>query len=393
MASTKQRFSKSIKLKLYVLFVSLSLIPLLAIGFILYEQKTAAFSEFIQDSLFSLVKSKESKLEDYINNTIALGHSIAKTDVMQKFISYGNKSLQATIFPEYETVKKDVENLIYSFQETHWGKYHHIFFIDKSGKIAISPNRGFNEKGSPSSHLNESTTLNPWAMTALRGGQIAVSDYSSWVESDHNHQMLFIPVKDLDNEVQGVLGFELQIPYIIDLLYKGAELGETGKIFLITNKGVPIVYKGFQGGDPLNIDGLNSLNNGEIISDIRNNSQGVEVIDLYLKHEKYPWILVAEIETSEVFAALRKVQKVMLISILLTLVIVSILAVLFSDFIINPIKNLTDKMEMISYGKFDLQSIDHSREDEIGSLINAFNRILVSLKILIKRKKTLKNKV
>jgi methyl-accepting chemotaxis protein len=374
----------SIKTKLSIVLLLMALIPLITLGVINYFQTTDVFTKSIQEFLLTLVKSKEDALENYIDATETTGKAIAETDVVQTYISYAKKDIYLQDSAQFKKVKKQVENLLYSFQEAHWGKYHHIFLIDQSKKIVISPNHGKEVKGSPSSHLNEDTSSNLWAMKALEQGLTAVSDYSSWVESDHSHQMLFFPIKDASGTSLAVIGFELQIPHEEKILTENFKLGETGKVFLTTTDGVPIVYKGIENQIPLDTSGIAEARTTGFSSGLRSNSTGVEVIDLYLKNEKYPWILVAEIEAKEAFSSIFTIQGTMLIGLAVTFFIALIIAILLANFIVNPIKNLTKQMEEVSLGKMDIKVTGLQRKDEIGKLAQAFTRIVTSLKIAMK---------
>lgn len=371
----------SIKTKLLLVLLMMALIPLTTLGIINYYQTTDIFTKSIQSFLLTIVKSKDDALESYIDTTETAGKALAETDVLQKYITYIKTNENTEQFKELE---KQVENLLYSFQEAHWGKYHHVFLIDKSKKIAISPNHGKKVKGSPSSHLHEDTSENIWAMKALLQGVTGVSDYSSWIESDHSHQMLFFPVKDAFGVSQAVIGFELQIPYEQKILTENFQLGETGRVFLTTTDGVPIVYKGMENQLPLNTPGIKEAKNKGFSSGLRHNSDGVKVIDMYLKHKEYPWILVAEIEAKEAFSSLYSIQMTMIVGLFITFTVALILSLLFANFIVNPIKHLTKQMEEISLGDLDIQVDNLDRKDEIGQLVQAFTRIVKSLKIAMK---------
>ncbi len=375
----------SIKAKLSVVLHIVALTPLITLGAINYFQTTDIFTKTIQEYLLTVVKSKENILENYIDATETIGQSIATSEVMQEFIAKNNKSLNAEETVRFNQVKKEVDLLLYSFQEAHWGKYHHIFLIDASRKIVISPSYGKLVKGSPSSHLNEDTSHNEWAVEALSRGVTSVSDYSSWVESDHSHQMLFYPVKDPKGKTRAVIGFELQIPHETKLLTENFKLGETGRVFLTTAEGVPIVYKGIDKQKPLGTRGINEARATGFSTGRRSNAEGVEVIDLYLKHEKYPWILVAEIETKEAFRGLFSLQTTFVVGLVITLAIAVFFSIFFSDRIVKPIRGLTQQMEKISLGNFDVEIEDTKRDDEIGKLAQAFQRTVVSLKIAMQQ--------
>lgn len=228
-------------------------------------------------------------------------------------------------------------------------------------------------------------------MEALLTGKSSVSDYSSWVESDHIHQMLFYPVKDAAGTTRAVIGFELQIPHETQILTQDFKLGETGRVFLTTTDGVPIVYKDISQQEPFHTRGFFEAREKGFSTGLRSNAKGVEVIDLYLKHEKYPWIMVAEIETEEAFRSLYSVQTTLVIGLVVTFAIAIVFSLFFSNLIVNPIRKLTEQMEKISRGQFDIAIEDSGRKDEIGKLIQAFQRIVVSLQIAMKQLKTRKS--
>lgn len=368
----------SIRAKLLTVLLLIALIPLSVLGIINYIQTTQTFEQSIQDSLLTIIQTKNDRLEQYIEETELVGQSIADTDILQQYIASSVNT------PEFNALQKQVDNLLYSFQEASWGKYHHIFLIDKTQQIIISPNHGVQEKGSPSSHLGENTSNNQWAVKAFMQGITTVSDYSSWVESDHTHQMLFFPVKDSAKVTQAVLGFELQIPYEKKLLEENFQLGQTGQVFLSTTDGVPILYQSTASQSPLNMTAVTEALKTGMSSGRRENSSGAEVVDLYLANEKYPWILVAEIETKEAFKSLNTIQVTLIIGLIATLIIVIIISYLFTNIIVNPIIKLTQQMESISLGYMDTKINYLKRNDEIGKLAQAFGRMVNSIKIAMK---------
>lgn len=375
----------SIKIKLAIALLGMAMVPLGTLGAINYFKTTDIFTKSIQNFLFDIARSKEAILENYLNSTMSSAQAMAETDIFQNYLAYsGKKNLTQDEISQRNILEKQVENIIYSFQKTHWNQYHHVFLTNKLHKVVVSPNHGNDIKGSPSSHLGEDTSENKWASQALANGVTTVSDFSSWVESDHNHQMLFFPIKGDSGETKGVLGFELQIPYEQEILSKDLKLGDSGHVYLTTTGGVPIVYKNMKEQLVLDTPGIKEAKKSGFSSGIRVNAEGVEVIDLYLRHDKYPWILVAEIETEEAFQSLKSIQKSMTILALVTFLVVIVLALLLSNLIVSPIKRLTSQIKEVSLGKFDIAIDGLERKDEIGELVRAFNRIVISLKMTMK---------
>ena len=380
----------SIKTKLIILVLLIAIVPLSLLGVFNYLKTTDIFTQSVQSSLRTIVQAKANALENYIDATEMAGQAMAANDAVQRYIVYVQDQVNAENEGYKKELERQVDHLLYSFQEAAWGKYHHIFLIDQSRRIVISPNHGATERGSPSSHLGEDTSGNSWAMSALTTGETTVSDYSSWVESDHIHQMLFYPVKGSQGTVRAVIGFELQIPHEQKILSDGFELGKTGRVILATTKGVPILYKGMESEPKVPSEGIIEAQTTGFSSGRRLNSAGVEVIDLYLKNDKHPWVLIAEIEAEETFKSINELKKYTLMGFAVTVILAFLFSILFANYVVNPLKKLTGKMERISLGKFDVKLDDINRNDEIGALVKAFDRIVVSLKIVMQRYAKLK---
>jgi HAMP domain-containing protein len=388
----------SIKNKLLLVMLLVSVLPLLVLGLINFFKISELTTASIQSQLETIVKIKNDALEQYISNTEVSARSLGATPAFAQYLEIANSDIGSVDQARLAALKGEISDLLYAFQRSNWGRYHHVFLIDRSQRIVVSPNKVVavpnspqaitNTAGSPSSHLNEDTSLNRWATEAFNTGLTTVSDYSSWVESDHNHQMLFYPLKGQRGRVEAVLGFELQIPYEQEILQSNVELGEAGKIFLATTDGIPIVYKGFEDQEKIYSSGFRDLRDKNISSERRPNADGVEVIDIYLKNEKYPWVLVAEIETKQVFAGLYTIQWIMLVGLVLTLIVALLLATSFAGTIVKPINELTQWMDRVSHGELNHNVDEKGRSDEIGAMIKSFNRLIASLKVLLRKYQT-----
>lgn len=376
---------RSIKYKVLLILFVTSIVPLVVLGYISFIKTTEQTTLSIQSSLEALVRTKNDALEQYIYGTENSARSLADTSIFREYIELLNQDLDPAGQRRFDTLTAQVADLLYAFQEANWGRYHHVFLINRANRIVVSPNHGAFQAGSPSSHLGEDTSSNQWAMKALQTGQTTVSDYSSWVESDHNHQMLFYPLKGRNRTVQAVLGFELQIPHEQQLLESSVNLGETGRIFLATTDGVPIEYQGLDERKRLPSEGLRDLQGEEISRGKRPNADGVEVIDIYLRNNRFPWILVAEIEVAEAFKELYRIQWILLTGLLVTLLIVLGMAIFFANTIVNPIKAITHRMDRVSHGELNIDIGGRDRKDEIGAMIHSFDRLIASLKILLNR--------
>lgn len=374
----------SIRTKMVLLLLPITLL-LAALGYANYFKTTELFTQSAEKYLRTIVKTKERALIEYILSTEKIGSAIAATEIVQTYSELANRNLSGNNQETVEKLGRRVEDLLYSFQETHWGRYHRIFLINRTNRIVISPDHGVMEKGSPSSLLNQDMSTNRWAMGAMEKGVTMVSDYSNWQASDDRGQMLFFPVRDASNRVQAVIGFELQVSYEQQIVSEGVSLGENGRIYLVTGKGVPLSPRTGESQAPLTGIALGQAKLTGASSERRLNAQGREVIALYARHLRYPWVLVAEIEVDEVIGTLHELQIMLIAGLLGTLVVVMILSLIFANAIVKPIRALTSQLERISLGEFSIEIPDSRRRDEIGKLNQALQGLVFSLQLVSKK--------
>lgn len=372
----------SIKTRLLFLLLPILMALLAGIGYFGYLKTMEINTRGAQETLQSIASTRQAALVEYIESAEKLGSAISSTDIVQTYIELTNRNLRGNNQESLDRLGQRVENLLYSIQEAHWGRFHRIFVINRSNRIVISPKHGIREKGTPSSLLGEDMSRNPWAMGAMQKGKTMVSDYSIWAESDGSQQLLFYPVRDASNRVQAVIGIELQIPYQQQIITQEFSNGDSGQIYLLSGKGVPIARRDQPplSGELLTLVKLNGTSAGR-----RMNAQGREVIGHYVKHEQYPWILVTEIETGEVFAAHQQLHIMLAAGLAGALLLVTLLLWTFANSIARPVRELTSQVERISLGEFSIEIPDTRRKDEVGKLIEAMQRLVFSLQLVSKK--------
>lgn len=102
----------SIKTKLSIVLHIMALVPLLAFGAINYLQTSDIFTKAVQEYLFTIAKSKENALENYIDSTETVGKAIAESDVLQEYISLAGKDLTAAETARLDESREKVDHLL-----------------------------------------------------------------------------------------------------------------------------------------------------------------------------------------------------------------------------------------------------------------------------------------
>lgn len=362
--------------------MAIALVPLATVAIALRSVITSA-----QDRAFTnmenIIIAKQHNLTDWIENTAMFGDTLARTTDMQTYIT----SLASG---GDEQAASKVNDLLFSFQETHKEQYHHVFIIDASRTIVVSPNRVGKVRGSPSSHLGEDTSHNIWVQEAFQNGEVTISDYSSWTESDHNHQMLFYPLETESGATVALIGFELQIPYGLALLSRDTNLGTTGRIFMVSEDKVHITYELQDTLTTINNEGITHAEETTgIYSGILTNELGEEVVGAYQKHSKYPWILAVEISTDEAFAEIEDIRNFFITSLIVSVALILLCAHLLVLNLVKPMTKMTEIAESITHGELDAKW-NIETKDEFGAMAAAYNTMA---KAILESKSMLEQKV
>lgn len=377
---------KSLKIRLLVLLVPVTLASLSAIAYYNFINTTELFTQSAENSLQILVESKNAALVEYIEASERIGFAIAATDIVQTYSELtNNRNLRGKNKENVDALGQRVGNLLYSIQEAHWGRYRHIYLINRSNRIVVSPKHGPTEIGKPSELTDLDMSKNPWAMAAFQKGKTMVSDYSVQQADGGSGQVLFFPIRDISNRVQTVLGIELQASHQLQILAQGLQLADTGKVFLVTDKGRLITSRGIENQPALDSATLGRIAQGGSWAGQRMNGLGREVIGAYHGHRQYPWILAAEIDREAVLGELYILQAILIGALVATLAAIVYLSLVYTKPVIASIRLTTEQLGKISLGEFGIDIPDIRRKDEIGELNQALQRLAFSLQMVAKK--------
>ncbi len=374
-----------IRTKILLLTIPVTLALLGALGYLNYFKSSEMLTREAGEHLQAILGSKQAALIEYFESTEKIGGAIAVTDSVQTWAELANRNLGGSNQQTVEQLGRRVGNLIYSLQEAHWGRYRHIYLIDRSNRIVISPDHGIREKGTPSALLGRDMSQNPWAMAAMQKGLTSITKYAKPEATEDWRQTLFFPVRDSSNRVQAVIGFELQVSHQRQILARGLGDKDARRIILATDRGVAVTQTSASSRAPLSGDAVAEARLTGAATARRVNEQGREVIGHYVKHREYPWLLAAEIETAEIFKPLHELQILLAAGLAATLVVLALVLLSFANSVVKPLRELTSRVEMLSLGKFSTDIPEVRRGDEIGKLVEAFQNLVFSLQLAAKK--------
>ncbi len=224
--------------------------------------------------------------------------------------------------------------------------------------------------------------------------QIKMSDFSLYAP-DNNEPAAFIAGPVLTNDiVEAVVALKLSVNSINRIMLKRAGMGKTGETYLVGGD-KQMRSDSFRDSPGHSVKAsFANRNEGKIDTRASRNAlsgkTGAEVIRGYLGNpvlSSYApltvgdttWALIAEMDESEAFAAVKDIKYWMGISALIGIVAIIFTALLISRSISSPLRHIVASVRNISAGKLDT-SVPRGRNDEIGELALDIDRMRASIK-------------
>jgi methyl-accepting chemotaxis protein len=198
---------------------------------------------------------------------------------------------------------------------------------------------------------------------------------------------LAVPIKSGNNLV-GVMAGAMNIDEISKYIANWKK-GETGFAFLVDEKGKVVAHQIKQ-----YVTKQKNLSRHPLIAAFRKGTWTTKTINFknedgnsalgHVRGIKYGWALAIQQENQEVFEPLKRVQNFAISLFIVTIVIVTIIALSSARAIVTPVMKLTDVAERMSLGDLNMQ-INIPSKDEIGLLAQAIKRMQTSLRLAMER--------
>jgi methyl-accepting chemotaxis protein len=194
------------------------------------------------------------------------------------------------------------------------------------------------------------------------------------------------PIKGEGNRIQGVIAVAMTLEDLSKTITK-TKIGETGFAVLLDEN-----------------NRLIANGNGDISSELQDLSshpalkqrnrfdrnslvfeENGKKIVAYTKKTQQGWTLIVQQDYQEAYAAANAAQQNAILLLVITLVIVVFIAYFLAYRLSTPIRNLTVIADEISRGNLNAEIKEIERNDEIGALARAIERMGVSLQMAFDR--------
>jgi methyl-accepting chemotaxis protein len=199
--------------------------------------------------------------------------------------------------------------------------------------------------------------------------------------------ILAVPIKSGDQLV-GVLAAAMTVDDLSKYIATWKR-GKTGYAFLVDEKGKVVAHQ-----VQSYVEEQKSLNDHPLIAAFRNSKWSSLTANFtnekgnpsygHVKEIARGWAIALQQEDAEVFDSLKHVQRLAVILLAVTILIVSFIAWISARAIVTPIRKLTEVAERMSLGDLNMQ-INIPSKDEIGLLAQAIKRMQTSLRLAMER--------
>ncbi|WP_169309222.1 cache and HAMP domain-containing protein [Desulforhopalus sp. IMCC35007] len=194
------------------------------------------------------------------------------------------------------------------------------------------------------------------------------------------------PIKKSGSEILGVIAVAMTLEDVSQIVTK-TKLGSTGFATLLDEQNRLIAS-----GDTNISFNLQNFSDHPALTQFRASPTGSYLFEdkgkrfvAHTKKTEQGWTLILQQDYDEAFAAANSAQKNALILLAATLLAVIVIAYLLASRLSSPLQNLTKIADEISRGNLEANIRETHRNDEIGALARAIERMGVSLQMAFAR--------
>jgi len=369
--------------RLVGLLIVTTVIPLLMVGFFAYNSSSRALREEASANLDTLVATREGQISSYyaerIGDVKVLGNSLLIETALPKyeeaFMAGGAESAA------YQNVQAKWDADLKHYQTTYG--YYDLFLIAADGGVIYTATHE-DDFGVNLKQKYQDTGLASVWQEAL-SGKYPLTDIEAYAPAgDIPAQFVAGQVKNEQGQVLGVVALQISLDQVNGMMQERTGLGETGETYIVGSdylmrsdsrfSAESTILKQKVETDSVKA-GLEDKDGTMVMKDYR----GTMVLSSYLpaEIEGLDWVVIAEIEEAEAFASTIAIRNVLAIMVLIINVIATVLGVVVSRGISNPIGAMVTRMQDIAEGEGDLTArIQQDTKDELGELATWLNRFL-----------------
>ncbi|NOY68575.1 MAG: HAMP domain-containing protein [Deltaproteobacteria bacterium] len=377
-------FSKSIMARLTFHFFLVGFVPLLIFGATSYYYAKNMLESEVNQIVTSMNDTNKKAVVDFLEERM-------------KSIRLQSKSQNIAVLSDNNFYQ--IAHSLYKDYMDIFG-YTDILMLDQSGIVMFSATINQNDATADVSFLDD-PVLEKLAKAVVAKKDIAMTDMTRYKPFHSISIFMGAPILGDDGEPSAILVFVINASQISNLTKKNVETGKTMESYLVgpdflmrsasrfTDKSVVMSR---------NVDSIASRLAFEKgagttkMTDYRDQKVMCAYSTLGLNNRlgtTFDWAIITKIDQDEAFAFLHNLRRNIILTLFLLLVLVFGAGYIQSNGIAGPLKKLSSHVALMDEGDFSIPWPvgAYTRSDELGLLINSYNRGINRLRKQIRQMK------
>ncbi len=409
-AEQKLPFFRSIRGRLLIWFLVLSLVPLMIIGTLVFLNSRNTLQKQEYNHLIAIRDIKAEEIELYFLEIASDMKVLASNPTTITAMIEFSTSFAALGSSEARSLYKDKPNLSDARDGSDYSAVHaryHSFFSEyiqehdyhdwflvepQSGIVVYSAVKeddyGTSLFSGPYSGLNITNAFNR-AKNSGVAKTVFFEDYALYSPSGGSPEAFTsVPIYD-GGQLTGVLILQIKITELQGIVEWKAGRGETGEALLVGPDKLMRSQSRFLTENTIYSKEIDTVPVREALNGITGEGpiidyRGIPVLNAWrpLTVRGFNWAFIAKVDRSEAFAPIGTLLAQLLILGALTLIAVVALAYMAALQLARPITNMAGFVEKVGTGDLTLQLTGDGRGDELGILSDNLNSMTANLREL-----------
>ncbi len=359
------KFFYSLKFRLLIIFVCVSLIPLLILASYQLSQYMSEINANIETQEIEIARSNAKQIDSWINSKV-----MQLTELYKAYPDFSGSSLEEimNVLKIVNQSDPEVETMVAA---------------DKDGNCIID-----NFTSRPNMAGKEHFIL------AKETKEPAVSEIMNSDRSGARIIAIAVPILDESGNFTGVIQSNVVVKALENTIGT-VQLAESGYAWLMSGTGNIIFNKYWQliGKDYKESSNhpskLTAFDEGVMVQDSGSmhymEDDGMEMVGAYATVPTTGWKVIVTAPSNEVYRQVRTSSLVSIILIAAAAVIVTAISIFLANRISKPVKVAADHLNTLAKADFTMDLSDRyiNRQDEIGVLMKSINVMKKSIRTLI----------
>ena len=352
----KARFRLGLVGKGVPIFVSVALIPVLALWYLSFSKTNSMITTDMEKFNDQVTLGIVNYIDEWFEKNMKVMFALAK-------------------MPDILTMNAGKQlPLLKAVNTAYYPGIHHIYTIDTDGlNVARSDEKSLKDL-SDRQYFKDIILGKPFSWQSVVG---KTTKMPVLIQS--------VPIEK-DGKVIGVIGSSVTLEDLSNYVINWRK-GETGRAFLLDEKGFVLAHS-----NKVHVSERKDFNAHPLIKAFHQGQTGmIEFRDEagrpmlgHVRKTKNGWMLAIQQEKEEAFRALAEERRYALLILAATALLVVIIAWIVTKAVTRPIRGLVEDANQISIGDLN-RTIETDRNDEIGDLAEAIRRMQTSIRLSIER--------